>query len=167
MTAQKTSVKKKPSAGAKKKPEKVENDLENKLQETKDKLLRAYADIQNIQKRMDKELASKQQQTKTQYLLKLLDIYELLQKALIDDNPKEGLEAIQKLMESFIQQEGIRVIDCVGQPFDHTCHHAICTHETKEGADNEIIEEIKKGYFCKDHLLRPAQVIVAKKKTKE
>ena len=63
-----------------------------------------------------------------------------------------------------MEQEGIRVIDCVGQPFDHTVHHAVCTVENNECNNNEIVEEIKKGYLCRDTLLRPAQVVVAKQK---
>lgn len=163
MTAKKTSGKKKPQAGKEDNTSEELTQLETQLQEKGDKLLRAYADIQNLQKRMEKELKRKEQETKTQYLLALMDLYELLQKALEDDNPKEGLQAIQKYMESFIEQENIRVIDCVGQSFDHTRHHAVCTVEHENCADNEIIEEIKRGYLCRDQLLRPAQVIVAKK----
>jgi len=163
MTSKKTSEKKKPTAGTTKKKDEKLVSLEQQLTEQNEKLLRAYADIQNLQKRMEKELKHREQATKTQYQLNLMDIYELIQKALQDDHPKEGLQAIQKYMDNLIEQEGIRIIDCIGQSFDHTCHHAVCTVEKNDCADNEIIEEIKKGYYCRDHLLRPAQVVVAKK----
>ena len=157
MTTKKTSGNKKPTAGTKK-----TNELQAQIIEKDDKLLRSYADLQNLQKRMDKELLRREQETKQKYLLEFMDVYELLFKATQEKNPKEGVQAILKHMESIIEQENIRVIDCVGKSFDHTVHHAVCTVENNECNDNEIIEEIKKGYLCHTNLLRPAQVVVAK-----
>jgi len=167
MTTQKTSGKKKPVAGKQKETEEQLQSLEQQLKEKNDKLMRAHADLQNLQKRMQKQLEQQQHETKTKYLLEILDLYELLQKALEDNNPKQGLQLIMQTIQQLLEKEHISCIDCVGQPFDHSCHHAICTVEHPDAEEGVIVEEIKKGYRLHDHLLRPSQVIVATKKKKE
>ena len=145
-----------------KKIEKETTQLKQELQEKNDKLLRAYADLQNLQKRMEKEINIKAEETKKKYLSELIDLNEILQKAYTDNNPKEGLKAILNNMERLFEKEQIRIIDCTGKSFDHNYHHAISTVEKNGCNDGEIVDEIKKGYMIKDKLLRPSQVIVAK-----
>ena len=135
------------------------------LKETKDKLLRSYADYQNYQKRVEKNLKQTEIETKQIYLSEFIDIKELLLKALQDEKPKEGLRLILKQIEHFFNEEHISYIDCIGEQFDHNLHHAVTTIEQDDCKDNTIIEEIKKGYMIKDHVLRPSHVVVAKKKS--
>ena len=146
----------------------LEDQLEetkNDLKETKDKLLRSYADYQNYQKRVEKNQKQKEIEIKQIYLSEFIDIKELLLKALQDENPKEGLRLILKQIEHFFNEEHISYIDCIGEQFDHNLHHAVTTIEQDDCEDNTVIEEIKKGYMIKDHVLRPSHVVVAKKKS--
>ena len=166
MTKQKKERKKQSSQSGKLSSDDIKH-LENELKETKDKLLRALADVQNVQKRMEKELHTKEFEIKKKYLLELLDIYELLQKAQKDSNPQEGIKAILNAVNSFLQKEEVTAIDSCGKPFDYTCHHAVCTVEKTDAADNTVVEEVKKGYMINNKLLRPAHVVVAKKDEKE
>lgn len=161
MTAKKDSEKKKKQETLQCKIKKLNQDLKD----INDKLLRSYADFQNYQKRMEKELICKEEETKKKYLSELIDLYELLKKAYEDDNPKDGLKLILNNVEKFFEKENIKHIDCVGKPFDHNIHHAISTVE-KDCEDETIVEEVKKGYLIADKVLRPSQVIVAKKKEK-
>jgi molecular chaperone GrpE len=138
--------------------------LKSELKENNDKLLRAYADLQNLQKRMEKELSCKEEEIKKKYLIELIDLTELLKQAYKDTNPKQGLKAILNNLHAFMEKEQITPIECVGKEFDHTCHHALSTVEKDDCEDGIIVDEIKKGYHLGDKLLRPAQVIVAKKK---
>jgi len=138
--------------------------LEAELKEKNDKLLRTCADIQNIQKRLQKELLFKEDDTKKKYITELIDLYELLQKAFNDEKPKKGLELILQNLDNFFEKENIHHIDCKGKPFDHNKHHAISTIEKNDCEDNIIVEEIKKGYMINEKVLRPSQVIVVKNK---
>jgi len=65
--------------------------LKQELKEKDDKLLRSYADLQNYQKRMEKELQIKEVETKKKYISELIDLNELLKKAYEDDEPKESI----------------------------------------------------------------------------
>jgi molecular chaperone GrpE len=163
MATKKSTSKKKDSDSLKKEIEK----LKQELKEKEDKLLRNYADLQNYQKRMEKELQIKEEETKKKYLSELLDLNELLKKAYKDNDPKEGLKLMLNNIENFFKKEQIKSINCVGEIFDHNLHHAVTTIEKDDCEDEIIIEEVKKGYMINDKLLRPSQVIVAKKKEKE
>ena len=138
--------------------------LKEELKSSRDKLLRSLADFQNYQKRIQKELQDVEEETKIKYLNEILDLYELLKKAYEDKNPKQALDLIIKNIESLLQNENIRYIDCIGKPFNHNLHHAITTVNMDGYEDNIIIDEIKKGYMIGDKLLRPSQVVVVKKK---
>ncbi len=141
--------------------------VEKELKEKNDKLLRTCADLQNYQKRMEKELISREGEIKRKYLTELIDLNEILKRAYEDKNPKQGLKLILNNLEKFFEKEHIRYIDCMGKSFDHGLHHAVTTVE-KNGCENDtIVEEVKKGYMIGDSLLRPSQVIVAKKKENE
>lgn len=139
--------------------------LEAELKETKDKLLRSYADYQNYQKRVEKNVEQMKKEIKQIYLSEFIDIKELLLNALQDDNPKEGLRLILKQIEHFFNEEQVTYIDCIGKKFDHNLHHAVTTIEQNDCEDNTVIEEIKKGYKIEDTVLRPSHVVVAKKKS--
>ena len=141
--------------------------IEKELKEKNDKLLRTCADLQNYQKRMEKELISREGEIKRKYLTELIDLNEILKKAYEDKNPKQGLKLILNNLENFFEKEHIRYIDCMGKSFDHGLHHAVTTVEKNDCENDIIVEEIKKGYMIGDSLLRPSQVIVAKKKENE
>ena len=116
---------------------------------------------------MEKEIKSREEEIKKKYISELLDLNELLKKAYEDKNPKEGLKLILNNLENFFEKEQVTYIDCLGKQFDHNFHHALSTIETEEHEDGKIVEEIKKGYMINGKLLRPSQVIVAKKKEKK
>ena len=161
-----TDKKKEPTA---KRPINLKKELDNLKKEIKEKdqqLLRSIADFQNYQKRMEKLLLLKEEETKKKYIAELIDINELLKKALEDNNPKEGLKLMITNIENFFEKENIKYIDCVGKKFDHNFHHALTTLEKDDCEDNIIIEEVKKGYMMNDKLLRPSHVVVSKKKDK-
>ena len=163
MTAKKSTGKKKNSDSLKKEFKK----LKQELKEKEDKLLRSYADLQNYQKRMEKELQINEEETKKKYLSELIDLHELLKKAYEDNDPKEGLKLMINNMEKFFEKEQIKSIDCIGEKFDHNLHHAVTTIEKDDCENETIVEEVKKGYMMNDKLLRPSHVIVAKKKENE
>ncbi|HEC87497.1 MAG TPA: nucleotide exchange factor GrpE [Thermoplasmatales archaeon] len=141
-------------------------ELEEQLREKNDALLRSYADFQNYQKRMERELENKAEEVKREFIEELINIYELLREAYEDKNPKEGLKSILKKIEEFFEREEIKPIDCIGKSFDHNLHHAVSIIHDKN-KDNIIVDEVKRGYTVKGKLLRPSLVVVAKQKEGE
>ncbi len=137
--------------------------LNQELKEKDNKLLRSYADLQNYQKRTDKEFQFRENITRKKYLSELIELFEILKKAFDDKDPKDGIKLMLTNLEKFFEKEQIKYIDCVGKTFDHNIHHAVTTIEKNDCEDGTVVEEVKKGYLLDNELLRPSQVIVAKK----
>lgn len=168
MSAKQSTGKKKDSISKKIDSLKKESKkLKQELKEKDGKLLRSYADLQNYQKRVEKELQLKDEETKKKYISELIDLNELLKKAYEDDDPKAGLKLIINNIENFFEKEQIKCIDCVGKKFDRNLHHAVTIIEKEDCESETIVEEVKKGYMINDKLLRPSQVIVVKEKENE
>lgn len=136
-------------------------ELEESLKEKEDALLRAYADYQNYQRRVQKEINEISIKSKMEIAKELVDVYELLQKAMEDEDPREGLKSIMKKIKKIFEKEDIKPIECIGKPFDYNLHHAISVVHRK-GKDNIVVDEVKKGYTMKGKLLRPSLVVVSK-----
>ncbi len=143
------------------------DELERKLKEKENSLLRAYSDFQNYRRRVDREIEERVNEAKRRFAEDLVDIYELMKKAHGDKNPEKGIDLIIKSIEKIFDREGIEPIDSIGKPFDHNIHHAVSTIEKKEFENNIVVDEIRKGYMIGDKLLRPSLVVVSKNNKKE
>jgi len=138
--------------------------LKQELKEKNDKLLRSYADLQNYQKRIEKEIALREEEIRKKYILEIIDLFELLQKTYENVNPKDGIQAILQNIKHLLDLEQVTPIDCLGKTFDHDCHYAISTIEKNDCPDGQIVDEIKRGYKIGNKILRPSHVVVVKNK---
>ncbi len=150
-------------------------ELEKKLQECEEKYLRAYADFENMKKRLEKEKIQAIEYSLEKFAQDLLPVLDSLDMALAAVN-KDNLnaeEAVQELkkgieltIEQFIKalnKNGIEVIEIEeGGEFNPHLHEAILQVEDAEKAAGQIVQTIQKGYKYKERILRPAKVSVAK-----
>ena len=86
---------------------KLKNEVEKLKQELKEKdnkLLRSYANLQNYQKRTQKELQCKEDETKRKYISELIELNELLKTAYEDKDPKNGLKLMLNNLEKFFEK---------------------------------------------------------------
>ena len=137
--------------------------IKSEIKIEKEKLLTNIADLQNQLKRYEKEFRIKNNVIKKKYLIELVDILDLIKKAYNDKNSKKGIKLIINNIEKFLNDEKVKYIDCIGKTFDHKVHHAITSVNKSDCENNIIIDELKKGYYVNDDILRPSQVIVSKK----
>jgi molecular chaperone GrpE len=139
-----------------------------KADEYYEQLLRTKADLENFRKRAAREreeIIQRANETLLRELFVVLDHFDLgLQTARTSESKEgvlEGLELVQKQLESFLQKLGVETIDAVGQDFDPALHEAIA-HQHSELPAEKVISQVRKGYRLKGHLLRPAAVMVSK-----
>lgn len=131
-----------------------------------DQLQRIQAEFDNYRKRMDARFGEAVQYASESILLKVLEVYDNLERALEVDfstDPeaaRKGIGAIAKQVESLLNKEGIRAIESIGTPFDPYYQHALSTVSEKEQPDGVVVEEYQKGYMLKEKVLRPAVVVV-------
>lgn len=145
----------------------IEN-LKEELAKAKNDVARAYADTENMKKRLQNEADMTKKYRFQQAGLELLPILDGMERALMVQSENEevlnyvkGFEMIHQQLINVLTNEGIKEIEAMGQPFDHNTMQALM-QEAKEGVEpGMVIEVMQKGYMLKDRILRPALVKVS------
>ena len=144
------------------------HEYKQKLSTCEDKLQRALADYQNLEKRNQTEIQQRVLQKTNQLMLNFIGIYEDFVRAKTaltnDEVNSEGLDAIIKNMEMFLSENNIKPIDAIGEIFDPRLHEAVSTVEDDSLDEGTITKEVAKGYISFQEAIRPSKVIVSKKK---
>lgn len=148
--------------------------LNGELEVQKDKYVRLFAEFDNFKRRSAKEridlikTAGKEVITS---MLEVLDDCDRAEKQMnpesYQDNPeqkiKEGVQLVFNKLRTSLQSKGLKAMDSIDTDFDVHKHEAIAEvaveDETKKG---KVIDEIEKGYYLNDKLIRFAKVIVGK-----
>lgn len=150
--------------------EKTVDDLlkekDEQIQEYKDRYLRTKADFDNFQKRSIKEKQDFVKYANEGLVLKMLEAYEDLERALEvkeDKDLREGVELIYKKMDKILNDEGVEEIKSEHEIFDPFKHEAMMTQKNDDYENNEIIQVLQKGYTLNSKVIRYAKVIVCKK----
>ncbi len=135
-----------------------------------DKYVRLQAEFENFKKRVERdkcEFYKYALEKLIKDILPALDNFELaIKSANISkdfESFSEGVQLIYTQLKDILEKEGLNYECSVGEIFDPSKHEAVMLIESKDHKKNQIIEELKKGYFLKDRLIRPAMVTVAKK----
>ncbi|WP_297987772.1 nucleotide exchange factor GrpE [Anoxybacillus sp.] len=141
--------------------------LEAKLAEAENRLLRLHADFDNYRRRvrLDMEAAEKYRaQSLVADLLPILDNFErALQVQVEDEKAKsllQGMEMVYRALIEALKKEGVEAIESVGKPFDPHVHQAVMQVDDQNYEPNTVVEEFQKGYKLKDRVIRPAMVKV-------
>lgn len=145
--------------------EKIE-ELEQQITEYKDKLQRSQADFENFKKRSIKEKQEFVKYANEGLILNVLEAYEDLGRALEvekDEDLREGVELIYKKMDKILKDEGVEEIETEHQKFDPYKHEALLTENNDDYENNEIIQDLQKGYTLNNKVIRYSKVIVCKK----
>jgi len=145
----------------------VTDNEEEKLSLCEEKLQRALADYQNLERRNTIEISQKILQKTNQLMLSFIGIYEDFIRAkisLVNDNSNtDGLDVVIKNMENFLSENNIEPIEAKGKIFDPKFHEAVSTVEDDSLDDGTITEEVAKGYISFQEVIKPSKVIVSKK----
>ncbi|HDN97641.1 MAG TPA: nucleotide exchange factor GrpE, partial [bacterium] len=76
----------------------------------------------------------------------------------------KGVEMVYKFLMQTLEDEGLKPFDSIGKKFDPKIHEAVETVNKEDLPDEVIVEEFQRGYFFKGKLLRPAKVVVNKRR---
>lgn len=152
-----------------------EGQLEAELAETKDRLLRTLAEMENLRRRSERDLDDARKYAISNFAREMLDVADNLSRALesipskarrnIDlvKNLAEGVEMTEKtLLGSFERNHIVKMTPEPGEKFDHNRHQAMYEVETDQHPPGTIAQVLQPGYMIADRLLRPVMVGVAK-----
>jgi molecular chaperone GrpE len=146
-------------------PENTEHpDLEHLLAEAEDQYLRLHADFDNFRKRSLKErfeLIKSAGESVILSLLPVLDDFDRALPAISDETTKSGVDLIFTKLKSTLESQGLKVMNTKNVAFDADLHEAIAqTSVNDENEKGKIIDEIQRGYYLNDKVIRHAKVIV-------
>lgn len=146
-------------------------ELEENLSTTKDLLVRRQADFDNFRRRVLKERQDNQNYGHENFVKELLPVVDNLERALEHAKDNEGTEILAGLLEGVelvsrelvacLQKNGVTPIEAAGKMFDPTVHEAMGQAPDGSVPPNTVVQVFQNGYELRDHLLRPARVIVA------
>jgi molecular chaperone GrpE len=144
--------------------------IQMELEEQKDKYLRLVAEFDNYRKRNAKERLELMQTANKEAIVSMLDVLDdcdraeqQLQKS--DDVTviKEGIQLVFQKFRTTLQTKGVKEMESVGKDFDVELHEAITEipAPTPE-LEGKVIDQVQKGYYLNDKLIRFAKVVVGK-----
>ncbi len=81
------------------------------------------------------------------------------------NNLKKGLEMIQKKLSQLLKNSGVEIFDPTGKAFDPSYQEALSYIKTSKVPDGHVAETFKKAYKLHGKVIRPAQVVLAKKES--
>ncbi len=143
--------------------------LKKQVDEYKDKHLRLYADFDNFKKRNAKErldLILTAGKDVIQDMLPILDDFERATKALENTTDvaavKEGMKLIQTKLIKTLEAKGLKPIEAVGKDFNVEQCEAITEIQAAPEMAGKVIDEVEKGYYLNDKIIRFAKVVVGK-----
>jgi len=142
--------------------------LKDELSLANDKYLRLYAEFDNFRRRTIKEREEARKMEGKDVIVSLLPVLDDFERALrsmenaVDIAPvKEGVTLVQHKLKNLLSQNGLKGMESIGNQFDPELHEAITnipapTEEWK----GKVIDEMEKGYYLNDKVVRFAKVIV-------
>lgn len=148
------------------------SDLEGELARTRERLMRALAEQENIRRRAQRDRDEAVRYANADLARDLLPIIDNLTRAL-DSLPEEdvadesmlqllrGVAAIERQMLQTLERHGVQRFDPVGEQFDPHYHQAVFQNSTTDRPEGTVTEVLQPGYRHHDRLLRPAMVGVA------
>jgi molecular chaperone GrpE len=162
-----------PDEAAPESPEERFAAIEAELADTRDRLLRALAETENVRRRFQREREDTQKYAISGFAKDLLSAADNLRRALdampeaeiADPRTKsllDGVAATERELLAAFERHGLTRIDPMGERFDHNFHQAIFEAERPDTPAGTVVEVLQPGYVLHDRLLRPAMVAVAK-----
>ena len=143
--------------------------LREELEATRNKMLRALAEVENIRRRAERDRKDAEAYGGTRLARDMLVVYDNMERALkalpghIRESASEmteGLELTQReLLIAFAKHKIAPIAPELGERFDPNCHQAMFEAPIPSAEPGTIIQIMQTGFSIADRLLRPAYVL--------
>lgn len=157
-------------------PEQIESNaadevagLKAQIDELKDKYLRQAAEFDNFRRRTAKERIELIQTASKDVIKDLLDVLDDSDRAQAqmektDDltQIREGIQLVFTKLRQTLVSKGLKPMEAKGEDFDADLHEAITEIEAGDEWRGKVVDEVIKGYYIQDKIIRHAKVVVGK-----
>jgi molecular chaperone GrpE len=140
------------------------------IDEQKDSVLRARAEMENARRRSEQEVDKARKYALEKFAGELLPVIDNLERAMQSANVEDelikplldGVDLTHKAFISIIEKFGMQVVDPQGEQFNPDHHQAMAMQESVDVPPNTVLAVMQKGYVLNGRLLRPAMVMVSR-----
>ncbi|MBQ1355562.1 MAG: nucleotide exchange factor GrpE [Solobacterium sp.] len=129
---------------------------------------RAYADTENMKKRLEKDFEQRSKYRIQDFAREILPVLDNCERALAvkpkdteDEKYRKAFEMVHRQLRTALEKEGVSEIEAEGQPFDPNWHQAMMSEKAEGVEPGMVLQVLQKGYKLKDRLLRAAMVKVS------
>ena len=138
--------------------------------ENRDRALRAHAELENVRRRVERDLQNAHKFALERFVAELLPVRDSLELGLAASAGNEanasgiaeGVELTLRMFEQAMEKFGVRIVDPAGEPFDPEFHQAMTMQESDTAESGTVLTVVQKGCLLNERLVRPAMVIVAR-----
>jgi molecular chaperone GrpE len=139
---------------------------DDRYAQLEDRYLRAVADLDNFRKRSARDTELRITDVSDGLLRSWLEVVDSIERALqltADERAAADLRAVHDQIQAILDRQGVTRIGVAGEPFDPGLHEAVGVYPTDELPDRAIVDVAQPGYAVGDRVVRPAQVVVARR----
>ncbi|PHS74594.1 MAG: nucleotide exchange factor GrpE [Porticoccus sp.] len=144
--------------------------LTTDLANAKDQVLRTHAEMQNLRRRMERDVENAHKYALEKFVGELLPVVDNLERSIqamadVDGDFKavsDGIELTLKSFQDVLARFKVEAVDPGGEAFNPDLHQAMSMLEVPDAKPNTVIDVFQKGYTLNGRLIRPAMVVVAK-----
>ena len=150
----------------KKSPFKKKDKKDEEIEALTDRVKRQMAEFENFRNRTEKEKSQMYDMGAKSIVEKILPVIDNFERGLAnvnegDDSFSDGILMIYRQLNSTLAEAGVTPIEAVGQEFNPDYHNAVMHVDDEAYGENEVIEELQKGYMYRDTVVRHSMVKVA------
>jgi molecular chaperone GrpE len=138
------------------------------LTEARDAQLRAYAEMENVRKRAQRDVEAAHRYAVERFAADMIEVRDTLELGIAAGTAPEaatfveGMQATLRMIDKAFEKAGIAPIDPAGQAFNPEFHEAMVTQPSAEQAPGSVLAVVQKGFTLNGRLLRPARVVIAR-----
>jgi molecular chaperone GrpE len=146
----------------------TETQEEQLIDEYKDKFVRLYAEFDNYRRRTNEEKLNLIASAGKDVISSMLPVLDNFERAIATNENledlaaiKEGFNLIFNQLKGILEAKGLKPMEAKGLTFDSDLHEAIANIPAPEEAlKGKVIDDVEKGYYLNDKVLRFAKVVV-------
>ncbi len=149
--------------------EDVTEKLQAELEEQKDKYLRLFAEFDNFKRRSAKERIELIQTAGKDVIISLLEVmddFERAEKQMQNSDDaaaiREGIGLVYNKLKNTLSAKGLKAMQSINTEFDVEKHEAITELPAADKMKGKVVDEVEKGYYLNDKIIRFAKVVVGK-----
>jgi molecular chaperone GrpE len=138
-------------------------------QEARDAQLRAYAEMENVRKRAQRDVEAAHRFAVERFAADMIEVRDTLELGIAAAGAApeaasfvEGMQATLRLVDKAFERAGIASLDPVGQSFNPELHEAMVAQPTADHPAGSVMAVVQKGFTLNGRLLRPARVVIAR-----